>query len=151
MSFTATAYSKEGQTVKGVQSQPGIVAADRKLLPLGSIVRVTGAGSYSGLYVVTDTGTAIEGRRIDIFVADPAKSKAFGKKQVQVQLVKSGDNVKSQPETTNVIPKSALAPAEKKDAASIPSRKIPADKSAVQKGRAELAESRRKLDASQKK
>src|SRR5438128_4301147 len=63
--FTATAYSIKGNTVKGVQTQPGIVAADPKVLPLGSTIRVSSAGEYSGLYVVTDVGTAIIGRRID--------------------------------------------------------------------------------------
>jgi 3D (Asp-Asp-Asp) domain-containing protein len=70
MWFTATAYSTKGNTVKGVQTQPGIVAADRKILPLGSTIRVTCAGRYSGLYVVTDVGTAIVGRRVDIFVTE---------------------------------------------------------------------------------
>src|SRR4051812_26825890 len=63
--FTATAYATKGNTVKGVQTQPGIVAADKRILPLGSTIRVSAAGKYSGLYVVTDVGTAITGRRID--------------------------------------------------------------------------------------
>jgi 3D (Asp-Asp-Asp) domain-containing protein len=140
MTFTATAYSTKGNTVKGVQTQPGIVAADRKILPLGSTIRVTDAGPYSGLYVVTDVGTAIEGRHIDIFVAELDDARAFGKKTVQVELIKPGDNVKFKPETTNMIPKSALAPAQKEDAAAIPSNKVPASKSAVEKGRAVKAE-----------
>jgi len=135
MPFTATAYSTKGNTVKGVQTQPGIVAADKRLLPLGSTIRVTDAGKYSGLYVVTDVGTAIVGHRIDIFVTDLEEARAFGKKEVQVELLKVGDNVKFKPETTNLIPKSSLAPAQKKDAAVIPSSKVPADKPAVQKGR----------------
>jgi 3D (Asp-Asp-Asp) domain-containing protein len=135
MPFTATAYATKGNTVKGVQTQPGIVAGDRKLLPLGSTIRVTDAGKYSGLYVVTDVGTAIIGNRIDIYVADIEEARAFGKKEVLVELLKTGDDVKFKPETTNVIPKTALAPAQKKDAAAIPSNKVPADKPAVQQGR----------------
>src|ERR1700722_16028497 len=50
MPFIATAYSTKRNTVKGVQTQLGIVAADRKILPLGSIIRVTDAGRYSGFY-----------------------------------------------------------------------------------------------------
>lgn len=122
--------------MKGVQTQPGIVAADRKILPLGSTIRVTGAGTYSGVYVVTDVGTAIVGRRIDIFIMEHKKARAFGRKRVQVQLIKPGDDIKFQPETTNVIPKSALAPAQKIEAAVIPGRKVPADKPAVERGRA---------------
>jgi 3D (Asp-Asp-Asp) domain-containing protein len=138
--FVATAYSTKGNTVKGVQTQPGIVAADPKILPLGSSIRVTDAGKYSGVYVVTDVGIAVVGRRIDIYVMEPEAAKAFGRKEVQVELLVPGDNVKFQPETTTVIPKSALAPAEKKDAATIPSNKVPASKAAVRKGRAVKAQ-----------
>jgi 3D (Asp-Asp-Asp) domain-containing protein len=139
-SFIATAYSTKGNTVKGVQTQPGIVAADPKILPLGSSIRLTDAGKYSGMYVVTDVGTGIVGRRIDIFMAELEDAKAFGRKEVQVELLVPGDNVKFKSETTNVIPKSALAPAQKKDAATIPSSKVPADKAAVKKGRAVKAQ-----------
>jgi 3D (Asp-Asp-Asp) domain-containing protein len=138
--FTATAYSTKGNTVKGVQTQPGIVAADRNILPLGSTIRVTHAGKYSGLYVVTDVGMAIVGRKIDIFITELADARAFGRKRVQVELIKPGDNVKFKPETTNVIPKSALAPAQKEDAQVIPSNKVPADKPAVEQGRAVKAQ-----------
>jgi 3D (Asp-Asp-Asp) domain-containing protein len=138
--FTATAYSTKGNTVKGVQTQPGIVAADPKILPLGSTIRVSEAGKYSGLYVVTDVGTAIVGRRIDIFITELADAQAFGKQEVQVELLKPGDNVKFKPETTNEIPKSALAPAQKKEAAVIPSNKVPASKPAVEQGREVKAE-----------
>jgi 3D (Asp-Asp-Asp) domain-containing protein len=140
MPFTATAYSTKGNTVKGVQTQPGIVAADPKILPLGSTIRVSDAGKYSGLYVVTDVGTAIVGQRIDIFITELADARAFGKQQVQVELLKPGDNVKFKPETTNEIPKSALAPAQKKEAAVIPSNKVPASKPAVEQGREVKAE-----------
>lgn len=145
--FTATAYSTKGNTVKGVQTQPGIVAADPTILPLGSSIRVTEAGKYSGVYVVTDVGTAIVGHRIDIFVAEPAEAKAFGKKEVQVELMTQGDNVKFQPETTTKIPKSELAPAQKKDAAVIPSNEVPAGKAAVKEGRVIKAQEKAKAKA----
>ena len=138
--FIATAYSTKGNTVKGVQTQPGIVAADPRILPLGSTIRVSNAGAYSGLYVVTDVGIAIVGRRIDIFVTELPVARAFGRKRVKVELVTPGDNVKFKPETTTEIPKSALAPAQKKEAAAIPSSKVPADKPAVQEGRAVQAQ-----------
>jgi 3D (Asp-Asp-Asp) domain-containing protein len=148
--FTATAYSTKGNTVKGVQTQPGIVAADPKVLPLGSTIRVSEAGKYSGLYVVTDVGTAILGRRIDIYITELADARAFGRQRVQVELLKAGDNVKFKPETTNEIPKSALAPAQKKEAAVIPSNKVPASKPAVEQGRAVKAEQKAQEKAAEK-
>jgi hypothetical protein len=103
------------------------------------------------MYVVTDLGTAIVGRRIDIFVTELADARAFGRKTVQVELVKPGDNVKFQPETSNVIPKSALAPAQKEDAAAIPSNKVPADKPAVVQGRAVKAQEKAQKKAEETK
>jgi 3D (Asp-Asp-Asp) domain-containing protein len=138
--FLATAYSTKGNTVKGVETQPGIVAADPKILPLGSSIRVTEAGKYSGVYVVTDVGIAIVGRRIDIYMMHLEAAKAFGRKRVKVELLHPGDNVKFQPETTTVIRKNTLAPAQKKDAATIPGNKVPASKAAVKEGRAVKAE-----------
>jgi hypothetical protein len=50
---------------------------------------------------------------IDLFIPSTAEAKAFGKKQVRVQILTVGDNVKNEPETSAKVPKSQLAPAEK--------------------------------------
>jgi hypothetical protein len=44
----------------GMQTRRGIVAADPKILPIGTRIRVQDAGRYSGEYTVTDTGPAIK-------------------------------------------------------------------------------------------
>ena len=111
--FTATAFSDRGLTVKGNTTKPGTAAADPSVIPLGSKVRVTGAGTYSGVYTVTDTGSKGGGRVIDLFIPNAVEAKAFGKKQVRVQILTVGDNVKNEPETSAKVPKSQLAPAEK--------------------------------------
>ena len=64
-SFTATAYCLKGRTAMGHGVRRGIIAADRRILGLGSRVNLA-AGAYSGQYLVSDTGGAIRGRRIDI-------------------------------------------------------------------------------------
>jgi 3D (Asp-Asp-Asp) domain-containing protein len=66
------------------------VAADPALFPLGSLISVTGAGPYSGTYVVTDTGSKIVGRRIDIYIPNEASAKQFGKKRVHVRVLHWG-------------------------------------------------------------
>jgi 3D (Asp-Asp-Asp) domain-containing protein len=68
----------------------GIVAADPGVLPLGSRIRVTNAGSYSGIYTVTDTGSKINGLHIDIFIPSRAAAKEFGTKAVGVQVLERG-------------------------------------------------------------
>jgi len=86
--FEATAYSIEGRTASGAHTRAGIVAADPKLLPLGTRIRLHDAGKYSGEYVVQDTGRGIRGREIDIYLADDAEAKHFGRRAVQVEVLR---------------------------------------------------------------
>src|SRR5262245_14045832 len=48
--FTATASALHGITAKGTVTHEGTVAADPSVLPLGSRIRVSKAGPYSGEY-----------------------------------------------------------------------------------------------------
>ncbi len=88
--FEATAYTIEGTTASGKQTRHGIVAADPKILPLGSRIRVSDAGSYSGDYEVADTGPAINGHEIDIYIENGAEAKRFGRRKVQVEVLQLG-------------------------------------------------------------
>jgi peptidoglycan lytic transglycosylase len=88
--FQATAYSVEGKTASGAHTREGIVAADPKVLPLGSRIRVTDAGPYSGEYLVKDTGRAINGHELDIYLANDREAKRFGKRAVKVQVLERG-------------------------------------------------------------
>ncbi|HLM55482.1 MAG TPA: hypothetical protein VK422_05095, partial [Pyrinomonadaceae bacterium] len=47
LTFTATAYSLRGRTASGRGVARGIIAADRRVLPLGTRVRID-AGNYTG-------------------------------------------------------------------------------------------------------
>jgi 3D (Asp-Asp-Asp) domain-containing protein len=89
MKFTATAYSVEGETKSGKQTREGrTVAADPKVLPVGTRIEIRGAGPYSGRYMVHDSGPKIKGREVDIFIDNPAEAKKFGRKPVRVRIVK---------------------------------------------------------------
>ena len=90
-SFEATAYTIEGETASGAQTRKGIVAADPKVLPIGSRVRVQGAGQYDGEYTVKDTGREIKGREIDLYIANDAEAKRFGRKNVTVEVLERGN------------------------------------------------------------
>jgi 3D (Asp-Asp-Asp) domain-containing protein len=94
-SFEATAYSIEGETASGRTSREGIVAADSKVLPIGSRIRVQGAGRYDGKYTVADTGREIKGREIDIYIANDREAKRFGRKKVRVEVLERGDGQRS--------------------------------------------------------
>ena len=91
MRFEATAYSIEGRTATGRTTREGIVAADPRVLPLGSRIRVHDAGQYSGEYLVADTGRAVKGRTLDIYLADDGEAKRFGRRPVRVELLSRED------------------------------------------------------------
>jgi 3D (Asp-Asp-Asp) domain-containing protein len=82
-SFTATAYCLQGRTAMGHGVRRGIIAADPRVLKLGSRVNL-GAGSYTGQYLVSDTGGRIKGNKIDIWVPNCAEARRFGRRTVKI-------------------------------------------------------------------
>src|SRR5512142_248436 len=92
MRFVATADAVRGTTAKGTVTHRGVVAADPRVLPLGSLIRVKGVGAYSGTYAVTDTGSKVTGRKIDIFMPTAREAKRFGRRLVSVLILHRGNN-----------------------------------------------------------
>lgn len=89
--FLATAYSDYGITKSGVLAATGIVAADPKVLPIGTIIEVE-AGTYSGLYTVMDTGSGVKGHKIDIYIPNHDEAVRFGTQKVAVRILRHGWN-----------------------------------------------------------
>jgi rare lipoprotein A len=85
--FAALAYSIEGKSADGSKSGQGTVAADPNVLPLGSKIRVSGAGAYSGEYTVVDSGRNVKGNVIDIYMSSAREARKFGKKKVEVEIL----------------------------------------------------------------
>jgi len=85
--FTATAYALHGRTASGTNTRRGIIAADRRVLPMGTRVRVDAGNGHSGEYVVADTGGAIKGRKIDIWVPSNGEAMRFGRRQVKLTVM----------------------------------------------------------------
>ncbi len=90
--FVATAYCGPGITKSGVKTREGLIAADPRVLPLGSVVRIVAAGDrrYERTYTVMDIGDRVQGRRIDLFVRDCAEARRFGVRQVHLEVVQFG-------------------------------------------------------------
>ena len=82
-SFSATAYCLSGKTALGHKVRRGIIAADPRVLRLGSTVSIAGGG-YAGNYVVSDTGGRIKGKKIDIWVPNCSEARRFGRRSVQI-------------------------------------------------------------------
>ena len=87
--YTATAYSLRGRTASGKPVSRGLIAADTSVLPLGTRVRVE-AGSWSGEYLVADTGGAVKGRRIDIWTPTTREARRFGRRPVKLTVLERG-------------------------------------------------------------
>jgi 3D (Asp-Asp-Asp) domain-containing protein len=81
--FSASAYCFSGRTAMGHGVRRGLIAADPRVLRLGSKVYIN-AGQWSGTYLVSDTGGAIKGKRIDIWVPSCSEARKFGRRSVQV-------------------------------------------------------------------
>jgi len=88
-SYVATAYALKGRTASGRMVSKGLIAADPRVLPLGSRVRLE-AGIFSGDYLVADTGGAIRGRRIDIWTPSIREAMRFGRRTIKLTVLSFG-------------------------------------------------------------
>ncbi len=91
--FAATAYCKGTTTASGTAVKTGIAAADPELLPVGSVIQIDSLGNrYNGIYTILDTGPAVQGRHIDIYMWSCNEALAFGAKKVPLQVLRLGWN-----------------------------------------------------------
>jgi peptidoglycan DL-endopeptidase CwlO len=82
LTVVATAYDLPGATATGVPVGPGIVAVDPNVIPLGTRMTIPGYGEG----VAADTGSAIVGNRIDVWVPNGAAASAWGVRTVTITL-----------------------------------------------------------------
>lgn len=91
ISMEATAYTDDiasqgkwvGQTATGMKPQVGVVAVDPKIIPLGTKLYVEGYGEA----IAGDTGGAIKGKRIDLFMATRGQAMKYGRRNVKVRIL----------------------------------------------------------------
>jgi 3D (Asp-Asp-Asp) domain-containing protein len=94
--FTATAYCKGTTTASGVNVRRGIAAADPDLLPVGSVIQVDRLGdNYNGIYTVMDTGPAVQGRHIDIYMWSCHEALELGRRPAGITVLRLGWNPKA--------------------------------------------------------
>jgi 3D (Asp-Asp-Asp) domain-containing protein len=87
--FEATAYCVTGITKSGARVVPGHVAADPRVIPLGSMIYVD-SPLMGGIYQVLDTGELVKGKIIDIFIPSYESCLEFGRRAVKVQVLRYG-------------------------------------------------------------
>ena len=86
----ATAYSTNqpelsDTTYTGINlnENPNVIAVDPSVIPLGSTVYVPGYGTF----IAGDTGSAINGHRIDVHMTDLNAALQFGRQTMDVQIL----------------------------------------------------------------
>lgn len=86
----ATAYSTNqpelsDTTATGINlnQNPNVIAVDPSVIPLGSTVYVPGYGTF----IAGDTGSAINGNRIDVHITDLTQATNFGRQTIDVQIL----------------------------------------------------------------
>jgi 3D (Asp-Asp-Asp) domain-containing protein len=93
MRFTATAYCKGTTTASGVNVRTGIAAADPDLLPVGSVVQIDRLlERYNGIYTIMDTGPAVQGRHIDIYMWSCNEALSLGRREMMLTVLRLGWN-----------------------------------------------------------
>lgn len=78
-----------GITASGMKAQKGVVAVDPKVIPLGTKLYIESTDSYPdyGYAVAGDTGGAIKGNRIDLFMESHSEAINFGRRNVKVYIL----------------------------------------------------------------
>ncbi len=104
--FTATAYCQGAQTTSGVWPRTGVAAADPVLLPVGSVVQVLAEPPYSGIYTIMDTGPMVQARHIDIYMWSCTEAQRFGRRSVEVTIIRLGWNPRDS--TLDLLPSHPL-------------------------------------------
>ncbi len=91
LAFSATAYCKGEITASGASIHSGIAAADPDLLPVGSVVEIDSLpGHYNGIYTVLDTGPAVQGRQVDLYMWSCNEALDFGRQPIHLTVLRLG-------------------------------------------------------------
>ena len=91
--YSATAYCKGETTASGVTVRTGIAAADPTLLPVGTVVRLDMPDSrYDGIWTIMDTGPAVQGRIVDLYLWSCHEALRFGRRPIELTVLRLGWN-----------------------------------------------------------
>jgi 3D (Asp-Asp-Asp) domain-containing protein len=82
LTVESTAYALPGTTATGLPVGQGVCAVDPSVIPLGTRFEVPGYGSC----LAADTGSAIVGNRIDVWVATEAAAAVWGRRTVTISF-----------------------------------------------------------------
>lgn len=78
--YTCVELGGCNRTASGLWPYEGVVAVDPRLIPLGSVVWIEGLGTF----LAADTGSAVRGNRIDVYVYDYPRALQWGVRELPV-------------------------------------------------------------------
>jgi uncharacterized protein YabE (DUF348 family) len=84
MTVTATAYTGGGTTSTGVPARYGLIAVDPRVIPYGTKVYIP---QFGGTFVAADTGGAIKGSKIDIYLNSYSECINFGRQSLDIVVL----------------------------------------------------------------
>jgi 3D (Asp-Asp-Asp) domain-containing protein len=82
VTVSATMYCLRGSTATGIPVGPGVVATDPAYIPLGTKMYIPGYGDG----VAADTGGAVVGWTIDMWVASCSQADAYGRHTITITI-----------------------------------------------------------------
>ena len=82
MTVESTGYALPGTTATGIPVGWGVIAVDPRVIPLGTRMFVPGYGEG----VAADTGSAVQGRIIDLWFPTRAQALAWGRRTVTITI-----------------------------------------------------------------
>ncbi|SEN47086.1 3D (Asp-Asp-Asp) domain-containing protein [Paenibacillus sophorae] len=74
--------TKSGEKVKEGRT----VSADLNILPIGTVIEIESVG----IRTITDSGSAIRGRRLDLYIESHKEALNFGVRNLKVRIIKMG-------------------------------------------------------------
>ena len=94
LEMSSTMYCLKGEMRTGIRTRDGMAAGDPHVLPLGSVVRVTRpSGELIGIFVIMDTGGAIHGNKIDLYVDSCREAEDWGRHPVVAEVLDIGKRI----------------------------------------------------------
>ena len=85
MSIEATAYAGDTITSTGTTPKWGTIAVDPTVIPYGTKVYIP---KFDRVFTAEDCGSAIKGKRIDIFMNSEAECVKFGRQNMEIKILK---------------------------------------------------------------
>ncbi|MGL5312829.1 MAG: SH3 domain-containing protein [Peptostreptococcaceae bacterium] len=84
MSVVATAYTGYSTTSTGQKPVWGTIAVDPKVIPYGTKVYIP---AFDQVFVANNTGGAIKGNKIDIYMNSKSECYNWGRKTIEIQIL----------------------------------------------------------------